>query len=216
VVATPPAVAESLRILTTHRRLFGSRTGRGWGLSMSAADIPKIIEAFERVGARWALVGAHATMLLTEPRATVDFDFIVEARKLKAVLRALASEFGDLGEDDIGAAVRLKGIDVDLIRSDTHPLFAEAIAKAQPAGEWRVPPPEVLIAMKFLSAVNTWRGVDKRGQDLVDLRKIYRAVGADGLDRGYLLRLGALVYPGAERELEALLDKIDRGDPIAV
>jgi hypothetical protein len=27
--------------------------------------------------------------------------------------------------------------------------------------------------------------------------------------------LGSLVYPGAERELEELLDKIDRGDPVS-
>lgn len=210
------AVRESLRILTTHRALFGSRRSRGWGVTMTEADIVRVIEVFEKTGARWALVGAHAVGLLTEPRATVDFDFIVEERKLKQVLRELARAFGDLDEDDIGAAIRLRAIDVDLIRSNNHPLFREALDRAQPSGDWQIPPPEVIIALKYLSAVNPWRNRDKRAQDLVDLRTVYHAIGPDDLDRGYLVKLSALVYPGAEQEFEELIGRIDRGEPIEV
>ncbi len=212
--ATPESVRRSLRILAVHRSLFPGRPTRGWGFTMTESDIVRVIEVFEGAGARWALVGSYAVGLLTEPRATIDFDFIIEERRLRPVLRELARVFGDLDEEDIGAAIRLRAIDVDLIRSNNHPLFREALDRARRMGDWRVPPPEVLIALKFLSAVNPWRNRDKRAQDLVDLRRIYHAVGPDDLDRSDLVRLSALVYPGAEREFEALLGRIERGDPI--
>ena len=181
---------------------------------MTEADIVRVIEVFRRTGSRWTLVGAHAVGLLTEPRATVDFDFIVEERKLTAILRELRDEFGDLGEQDVGAAVRLTAIDVDLIRSTNHPLFREALARSEQVGDWNVPRPEVIMALKFLSAVNPWRNRTKRAQDIVDLRAIYHAVGPDALDTEYLLSLSAQVYPGAEREFQDLLARIESGDPI--
>jgi hypothetical protein len=51
---------------------------------------------------------------------------------------------------------------------------------------------------------------------MVDLRAVYNAVGPDDLDRAEMVRLSALVYPGAERQFQALLDRVDRGDPIDV
>lgn len=183
---------------------------------MHEADVLRVIQVFESQGARWALVGAHAVGLLTEPRATVDFDFIVEERKLKAVLRSLTSAFGDLGEDDIGAAIRLRAIDVDLIRSNNHLLFREALDRAQQVGDWRIPPPEVLIALKFLSAVNPWRNRDKRRQDMADLAAVYDAIGPDDLDRAEMIRLSSLVYPGAQREFESIIAKLEQGEPIEI
>ena len=183
---------------------------------MTEADIARVIRVFETCQAKWALVGAYAVGLLTEPRATVDFDFIVEARKLKSVVSALAAEFGQLDAEDIGAAIRLRAIDVDLIRSNNHALFREALDRAQLVGEWRIPPPEVIIALKFLSAVSPWRNRDKRSQDIVDLRTVYHSVGPETLDADTMSELAALVYPGAEREFEKLLARIDRGDPVEI
>lgn len=182
---------------------------------MTEADIVRVIEVFDQEGARWVLVGAYAVGLLTEPRATVDFDFIVEASKLKSVIRSLEGCFGDLDEQEIGAAIRLCAIDVDLIRSNNHPLFREALDKAQTAGDWKIPPAEVIIALKFLSAVSPWRNRDKRAQDIVDLRTVYNATTAD-LDRDYMIELSKMVYPGADREFTDLLERIERGDPIAL
>src|SRR5262249_33740722 len=120
--AIPEAIRRSMRILATHRALFGEARGRERGArAMSEADIQQVVKAFKACRADWALVGAHAIGLITEPRATEDFDFVVEGSKLSAVLGALTKEFGELGATDIGAAVQLKAIDVDLIRSTTHP-----------------------------------------------------------------------------------------------
>ena len=182
---------------------------------MSEIDIARVIEVFEAKLAGWALVGAHAIGLVTEPRATADFDFIVEGAKLGSVVRELTNKFGELDENDIGAAIQLKAIDVDLIRSTNHPLFREALKELRTIGTWKVPRTEVLIALKFLAAVSPWRNADKRMQDMADLRRVYRTAG-DELDRDLMIELAKLVYPGAEREFRALLDKIDCGEPISI
>lgn len=216
MAAMPENVRASLRILATHRALFDRTRTSGWGISMTEADVARVIRVFDDCGANWVLVGAYAVGLLTEPRATVDFDFIVEARKLRSVVSALGQEFGPLDAEDIGAAIRLRAIDVDLIRSNNHALFREAMDRARLSGEWRIPPPEVIVALKFLSAVSPWRNRDKRSQDIADLRAVYHAVGPEELDAGTMSELAALVYPGAERELEDMLARIDRGDPIEI
>ena len=178
-----------MQILATHRALFGARGRR----TMSEVDIARVVEVFESNRATWALVGAHAIGLLTEPRATGDFDFIVEGGKLQGVLDNLAEIFGDLGANDIGAAIQLKAIDVDLIRSTNHELFHEAIQQVRTIGAWKVPRTEVLLVLKFLAAVSPWRNRDKRRQDIVDLSTTYNAVGADHLDRAEMIRLAARV-----------------------
>ncbi len=182
---------------------------------MTEADILRVIEVFEACEVRWALVGAHAVGLVTEPRATADFDFIVDGAKLPRVLAALTSTFGALDAHEIGAAVQLRALDVDLIRSTNHALFQRALTELRPIGEWHVPRTEVLIALKFLAAVSPWRDRNKRRLDIADLGAMLEAAGAD-LDRDLMIELSGLVYPGAEREFVDLLGKLERGEPIAI
>ncbi len=178
--------------------------------------IARVVAIFQQVGSRWALVGAHAIGTLAEPRATADFDFVVESTKLRAIMKALEEEFGDLDVVDLGPAMRLRALDVDLIRSTTHPLFGEALTHVHPTAGWKVPVPEVLVVLKFLAAVSPWRERTKRMQDIVDLTVLVTAVGRDELDGALLKKLAAQVYPGGEEELEALLGRIERGEPITV
>ncbi len=183
---------------------------------MGEEHASRITQIFTEAGARWVLVGAHATAIYGEPRATVDFDFIIEGSKLNAVLGKLREEFGDLDEEDIGAAVRLKALDIDLIRSTNHPLFGEALRQSKAHGSWTIPSREALIALKFLSLVSPWRSQKKRLLDASDLVGLVEPVGLPGLDRDLLLRLGALAYPGADTELAALLTRIEAGEPITI
>ena len=207
----PDAVRDSMRIAATRWELFGGSRKP----PMNASDIIRVLEVFEANQAQWVLVGAHAVGLLTQPRATADFAFIVESQKLDSIVHDLAASFGDLGERDIGGAIELAAIDVDLIQSANHALFAEALRDVRLLGQWRLPRTEVLIALKFLSSISPWRNRTKRALDIVDLRAIYLAVGAR-LDRAELIRLGGLAYPEAEREFGELLAKIDRGDPLSI
>lgn len=178
--------------------------------------VGRVIEVFDRLGARWALIGAHAVGVFTEPRATVDFDFIVEEPKLRAVIATLERELGDLRAEDLGPALRLAALDIDLIRSSTHPLFKEALDHVRDVDHWKIPVPEVLIVLKFLSAVSPWRGSAKRTYDVGDLRALVQAVGPQSLDRDLMHRLAARVYPGAESEFEDLFGRLERGEPISI
>lgn len=178
--------------------------------------IAKVVAVFQQVETRWALVGAHAIGTLTQPRATVDFDFVVEEPKLRAITKALEQKFGDLDIVELGPAIRLRALDVDLIRSATHSLFREALSHVRLVGEWRIPVPEVLIVLKFLAAVSPWRDPSKRMVDVADLRTLYLTVGKEELDGDLVERLAAQVYPGAERGLEALLQRIERGEPVTI
>jgi len=76
-------------------------------------------------------------------------------------------------------------------------------------------PPDLLITLKFLASLSPWRAVADRGQDAVDLVRIYQALGED-LDRERALSRASTIFPGAERELEAILDRVDRGEKISI
>jgi hypothetical protein len=190
VEGIPEVVRRSMRILATHRALFGSR--RTTGRTLGESDINRVVSVFEIHGAAWALVGAH-----------------------DAILRDLDEAFGDLGAQDRGAMVRLGAIDVDLIRSSSHPLCEEALRQVLRVGEWRVARTEVLIALTFLAASRRQDRV-RRGNDIVHIFSICHRLDAGQLDRETAIRLGGLAYPGAETELRELLDKIDRGEPLAI
>ncbi len=208
----PETIHTSLAILAATRAIV--RCGKE--APIMEERIARVVAILQEVGTRWALVGAHAIGTLTQPRATVDFDFIVEESKLRAITKALESEFGELDPVDLGPAIRLRALDVDLIRSSTHSLFREALDHIHHIGEWRIPQPEVLLVLKFLAAVNPWRDPSKRMYDVADLRTLYLAVGREELDEALVMRLAAQVYPGAETELEALLGRIDRGEPVTI
>ncbi|MBI4702667.1 MAG: hypothetical protein HY744_16215 [Deltaproteobacteria bacterium] len=218
----PEPIARALRILRRQRWIAREALGHDppgckhhpEEASMEE-NLRRVLAAIERAGASWALVGAEAVNLYVGPRATEDFDLVVAAGGFEAALREIRLEFNGPPEVDIGAAVRLPTLAIDLIRSSCHELFRIAIDRARPAGPMRVPPPEVVMALKFLSSISPWRHEDDRKQDALDLIRVYRAVGREG-DRAELLRLGGLAYPGAERELGELLGKIDRGEPITI
>lgn len=173
----------------------------------------RVVARLDRIGAAWTLVGAHAVNVYVRPRATVDLDFVVDGRMLKRILAALEEEFGPLQTTDIGAALRVVNLSLDFIRSDNHPLFRAALDRGEVVGGARVPPPELLVTLKFLSAVSPWRKPGERKQDAADLINVYQSAGAD-FDRGAAARYAAGIYPGADGDFTAVLDRIDRGEDV--
>lgn len=178
-------------------------------------NLRRAVAAIERAGAQWVLVGAQAVNLYVQPRATEEFDLVVSGGRLEHALREIRLEFGDPPEVDIGPAVRLPTLGIDLIKSTSHPLFRTALERARREGDVLLPPPEVLMALKFLSAVSSWRQEEDRKQDALDLIRVYRKVAPD-IDRDELIRLGGSAYPGAERQFSAMIDKLDRGEEISI
>lgn len=204
-----PRMAQAFAILRFQNAL-AAREGRDL-----EETYRRVIDVLARVGARWTIVGAHAVNLYVEPRATVDIDLVVDGRQMKPILAALEEELGPLQTTDIGAALRITNLSVDLIRGDNHPLFRAALDDAEDHQGVRVPPAELLLVLKFLAATSPWRDVADRKQDVADLIRLYRAAGAD-FDREVALRYGSRVYPRAEVELAAILDGIDRGEDVSV
>ncbi|MBI3097532.1 MAG: hypothetical protein HYY93_04700 [Planctomycetes bacterium] len=208
----PEAVSTSLEIL----RVQDSMVGRvRYGHDRMEETVTRVVATFDRVGAKWALVGAHVVGMLTEPRATTDFDFVVEEPKLHEILDALRKEFPELAPFDMGPAVRLTPFQIDLIKSTQHPIFREALKGRHQLDGWPIPSTEAMVALKFWSAISGWRATSKKLQDASDMVAIYQAHKGK-IDRELLVRLAALAYPGAEREFTSLLGKIDRGDPITI
>ncbi len=135
-IAIPTSVARSPAILRTQRAML-DRPVQERSLEET---VRTVIRCIEEVGVDWCLVGAHALGIYVEPRATSDFDFVVDDRRMKALLATLERELGDLGMVDIDAAVRLMKVDVNLIRARSNALFRAALNLAESVGEWRLPP----------------------------------------------------------------------------
>jgi hypothetical protein len=102
---------------------------------------------------------------------------------------------------------------VDLIRSDNHALFRLALDLAQEREGVRVPPPELLLVLKFLAAASPWRNAADRKQDAADLIRLVQTLG-EALDRTATLAYAKQAYPGAEREIASALERIDRGEDV--
>lgn len=209
-IMLPSGIVRSLEILGFQNAL--ARQKRNY----VEETFRRFIGVLDRVGTRWALVGAHAVNVFSgRPRATVDVDFVVDARRLQAILEAVRAEFGELDTVDLGAALRITNLSVDLIRSDNHPLFRLALELAEDREGIRIPPPELLLVLKFLAAVSPWRNVADRKQDVADLIRLVQTLGED-LDRQTAEAYARQAYPGAERELAAALERIDRGEDISL
>src|SRR3989442_10677791 len=208
-IVLPPRIVRSLEILDFQNALAGR--GRG----NLEETFRRFIAVLERVGTRWALVGAHAVNFFARPRATIDMDFVVDARKLRVLLDAVRAEFGEIETVDLGGALRIANLSVDLIRSDNHTLFRLGLDLAEEREGVRLRPPEPLVVRKFLAAVSPWRNVADRKQDEADLLRLVQARGED-LDCAAALGYAERAYPGAERELAALLERIDRGENISL
>ena len=175
-----------------------------------------MIRCLENVAVDWCVVGAHAVGVYSEPRTTQAVDFLIDDRKMKPLLAALEREIGELGVVDIGAAVRLTAVSIDLIRASTNRLFREALARSQMVGGWRVPALEVLVVLKFLAATSRWRQPHHRSRDIADVLRLLADADETTIDRELMIRLAAEVYPGAEEEFADLLARIARGDPITI
>ena len=184
---------------------------------LTEQEVKVVINAFKNAKAKWVVIGAHAVGAMTQPRATTDYDFIVQGSKIRQVIKLLEQHFGrDLDVEHIDAGVRLRAIDIDIVSSSSHPIFQKTLDGSSKVEGWNIPSPEKLIVLKFMSAVSPWRGKRKRMQDVVDIQAVYTTFEPEELDMEEMKELASLVYPRAEKEFVRLLRKIDRGEPITL
>jgi hypothetical protein len=194
------------------------------GGKVPAAGFPeKVADLFRRLEeARvdWVLAGAEAINLYRKsPRATVDVDIVVRAKHIPKVRRVLKETCVALEETE----VHLKGtlspapleLTVDVIKSQSHPLFEEALdRRVQDEAAW-VPQLEALLALKYLSAVSPWRSRGDKVQDVADFVKAFKDNQA-GIDRALLVNLGSRAHARAAEEFPAFLDAVENDGPITI
>jgi hypothetical protein len=149
----------------------------------------------------------------------VDVDIVVRGKHI-ARARKILQETCVAVED---TEVHLKGtlspppaeLTVDVIRSQSHPLFEEALDRQVQVEGFRAPRLEALLALKYLSAVSPWRAREDRGQDAVDFIKAFKD-NRSRVDRDLLVSLGSRAHEKAGEEFPRFLDAVENDKPITL
>ncbi len=181
------------------------------GLVSAARKKEKMDEHLKLVGLieadRHLLVGAKALAVYIEQRFTKDTDYVVGHRTYQKVRKWLKKE--DVVHDDSGETIRAEVLGLDIIDASHNPVLTEILKR-----ESGIPSPEALAATKYIAIVSGTRERRKVYQDIADLVGL---VTLDGFDVGKLL--GYLVdrYEEQRTRVQALIDKIQRGEsPIVI
>lgn len=213
----PEPLAVSLQILELSTVLKEGSAGEG----DLPATVRGIFSRFDLEKIHWVLVGAGAINFYSRrPRATQDVDLIVEAAHLSRAASIAQTVMGrGTRRENRGTHVTLHSpvspLIVDLIRSDQHALFQTALKEKRRRKGVRIPPLEVILALKYLSAVSPYRHVDDKRQDLVDFARVLRANG-ERVNKGRLIDLGAQAHERARAEIARLIDDIEHDRPITL
>src|SRR5450432_3245611 len=193
-------------------------------LAQQMSVLARLLEAIEETGARYALVGGHAVSVHTRPRLTVDVDVVVEARKQAAIERAVAArDFRIQRDRDVlrlfEASDPGSSAVADLLLSDSHAVWAEALRTATPAvyqgQKLPLATAAALVAMKFVAATSSDRPQEDRLQDVSDISRLVKArwTDADAVDTR---RIAELAHPGAAADLDRLISDLLAGRPVTI
>ena len=194
------------------------------GGKVPASKLPEKVADFlnrlEEEGVDWVLVGAEAVNLYRKsPRATVDVDIVVRSKHIPRAQKILKETCLEIEDTE----VHLKGtlsppplqLTVDVIKSQSHPLFDEALDRQVLVEGVRVPRLEALLALKFLSAASPWRSKEDKHQDVADFIKAFKD-NRPSIDRPLLLSLGSRAHASAGEEFAGFLDAVENDKPITI
>jgi hypothetical protein len=213
----PPNLRTGLQLL---ERGYYLRHGGKVPPSNLPEKVLDFLNRLEQEGIDWALVGAEAINLHHgNPRATVDVDIVVRSKhipKIRKVLRETCARVED-------SEVHLKGtlspppveLTIDVIKSQSHPLFEEALDHKIEIQGLLTPRLEALLALKFLSVVSPWRAREDKLQDVADFIKAYKG-NVKTIDRGLLIALASRAHEKAGPEFATFLDAVENDRPITI
>lgn len=144
-------------------------------LSRLGRQIEELINALNRLGVRFALIGGLALAPYKVIRATQDVDLLTDATSAEHIDRELLSLGYHCVHRSADAGNYLRGDErVDFLyarRPAAQQLLASAAQFKTPFGDLRVVGPEGLIGFKLQGFLNDPR----RTQDLEDIRALIRA-----------------------------------------
>jgi hypothetical protein len=182
--------------------------------------VQRLFDGLDREGVDWVLVGAQAVNLyIQRPRATIDVDIVVRQKHLRKAKKVLKEACGEVEESEVHFRGKLSPapalLEVDLINSDSHPLFEMALDRKIPIDGVPVPGIEALLALKYLSAVSPWRKEDDKHQDVTDFIRGFRDNRAR-IDRVILMDLASRAPRDAGADFEKFLHAVENGLPITI
>ncbi|MBI5477876.1 MAG: nucleotidyl transferase AbiEii/AbiGii toxin family protein [Deltaproteobacteria bacterium] len=195
-------------------------------MSEQVDHLRRVLQLLRRRRVRHALVGGHAVSFHWKPRLTVDIDFLVPARALAGLQRALP-EHGFAGQRrgevlrvwNSGADPAVADSVVDFVPAEYNRTQQEALRTALDAVYQDLPVRVVtrpaLVALKFLSATSAARAVADKHQDLADLAHLVQQAWSPA-DAREARRLVELSYPGGGHDLDRLIGDVRAGRPITV
>lgn len=186
-------------------------------LSEKVGDFLNRLEE-ERVD--WVLAGAEAINFYSKrPRATVDIDIIVRAKHVPRVRKLLREICVDVKDSEVHFRGTLVPppveLTIDVIKSQSHPLFDEALDRQVRIEGIRAPQLEALLALKFLSAVSPRRAREDKLQDVADFVRAFKD-NRPSIDRSLLVSLGSRAHADAAEEFTRFLDAVENDKPITI
>jgi predicted nucleotidyltransferase len=148
---------------------------------LKSRDYEEFVESLNRSGARYLIIGAHAVAFHARPRATKDFDLLIEPtpenaeRVLAAIRHFLGTDLG-LTSEDLSTPGRIVQLGVAPSRID---LLAgiSGVGDFLAAWERRVDAPFSDVPAHYLSLDDLIQAKASTGrdQDKADLRVLKRA-----------------------------------------
>jgi len=117
------------------------------------------------------IIGAHALGEITkEPRATQDVDVVVKDEDFNKTIELLLSNYPFAHADDNRIKDQNNNVLIDVL-TDKHPIYKAAMTVGG-----RIPEPEMVLVMKFLSNISPLRRKDKKLQDKADFFNVVSKV----------------------------------------
>lgn len=127
------------------------------------------------------IIGAHALGEITsEPRATQDVDVIVKDEDYDRTIELLLANYPYLHAEGNRIKDQDGNVLVDIL-TNKHPIYKAVMSRGG-----RIPEPETVLVMKFLSGVSSLRRKDKKLQDKADF---FNVVGKMDIDTGKVLQI---------------------------
>jgi hypothetical protein len=174
------------------------------------------------VKAERVLIGGLAVGFHGRERGTKDVDMLVRRRALKPIAAAAKRHGFDVLVTPDMVRVYPKGGSVedsiaDLVAEEANPVLRAAFKATEPAvvlgRSVRIVKRGALVALKFHAAVSTSRSIEDKYQDLADIGRII-AKRYSPTDAGLARQVVAGSYPGADKDLDRLVDDMQRGRPV--
>ena len=183
--------------------------------------LQEINAILDSVGAEHVLIGGLAVGYHGRERATEDVDMLVHRRALKGIAAAAKRHHDVLVTRDMVRVYpkggRVQDSIADLVAEEANPVLHAAFKETEPATvlgrRVKIVRRGALVALKFHAAVSTTRKIEDKYQDLADIGRII-AKKYDAADARLARQVIGSSYPGAERDLDELVDDMRHGRPV--